>query len=197
MTFRLEDTEEKGVTVCLSACLCLSWLAESEYWLLRQYTYALRSWNKMETVFVLTLLAVSGVTVVQGSIFELQNMIQESTNQPAVPNYSTYGCYCSSAGRGLPLDESDQCCHNHTCCHSQIHNCKLDSPYSYIFSKGIITCISEDPCEQQLCNCDKIATYCLTRNLDSYNKLYRYYPTQECVGAKMECKKAWDPSPSP
>ncbi|XP_028922585.2 basic phospholipase A2 homolog [Ornithorhynchus anatinus] len=151
----------------------------------------------METVFVLTLLAVSGVIVVQGSIYELRNMVQESTGQPAVPNYSTYGCYCSSARRGLPLDETDRCCHNHKCCHSQIRNCKLNSTYSYSFWDGIIRCISEDPCEQQLCQCDKIATYCMTHSLASYNKLYRYYPTQECVGAKMECKETLDLSASP
>ncbi|XP_012880583.1 PREDICTED: otoconin-90 [Dipodomys ordii] len=80
-----------------------------------------------------------------------------------------YGCACRFEMEGLPLDESDSCCFQHRRCYEEAAEmdclqdpAKLSAEVDCISKK--ITCESRDPCEQQLCACDKAAIECLARS---------------------------------
>ncbi|XP_069847812.1 otoconin-90 [Dipodomys merriami] len=80
-----------------------------------------------------------------------------------------YGCACRFEMEGLPLDESDSCCFQHRRCYEEAAEmdclqdpAKLSAEVDCISKK--ITCESKDPCEQQLCACDKAAIECLARS---------------------------------
>uniref|UniRef100_A0A8C0QNQ1 Phospholipase A2 n=1 Tax=Chelonoidis abingdonii TaxID=106734 RepID=A0A8C0QNQ1_CHEAB len=70
-------------------------------------------------------------------------MIKQVTGKNALWNYSKYGCYCGSGGKGMPKDGTDQCCQLHDCCYHRLkgHGCnaKLNT-YSYSYLSGRIYC---------------------------------------------------------
>ncbi|KAM4865416.1 otoconin-90 [Thomomys bottae] len=83
-------------------------------------------------------------------------------------DFEDYGCACRFEMEGLPLDESDSCCFQHRRCYEEAaemdclqNPAKLSADVDCASKK--ITCESKDPCERQLCACDKTAIECLAR----------------------------------
>ncbi|XP_031214278.1 otoconin-90 isoform X2 [Mastomys coucha] len=84
-------------------------------------------------------------------------------------DFEDYGCACRFEMEGLPVDESDSCCFQHRRCYEEAveMDClqdpaKLSADVDCINKQ--ITCESEDPCERQLCTCDKAAVECLAQS---------------------------------
>ncbi|NWH77741.1 OC90 protein, partial [Piaya cayana] len=80
-------------------------------------------------------------------------------------DFEDYGCSCRFEMEGLPMDEADDCCFQHRKCYEEAveMGCAWDpSKISTDTSCSTenLTCESEDPCEQFLCNCDKDAIEC-------------------------------------
>nr|P81165.1 RecName: Full=Basic phospholipase A2 homolog GodMT-II; Short=svPLA2 homolog; AltName: Full=Myotoxin II [Cerrophidion godmani]1GOD_A Chain A, PROTEIN (PHOSPHOLIPASE A2) [Cerrophidion godmani] len=118
------------------------------------------------------------------SMYQLWKMILQETGKNAVPSYGLYGCNCGVGSRGKPKDATDRCCFVHKCCYKKLTDCspKTDS-YSYSWKDKTIVCGDNNPCLQEMCECDKAVAICLRENLDTYNKNYKIYP-------KPLCKKA-------
>ncbi|KAM6318657.1 otoconin-90 [Aegotheles albertisi] len=76
-----------------------------------------------------------------------------------------YGCSCRFEMEGLPVDEADDCCFQHRKCYEEAMEMECTWDPSKIStdvscSTENLTCESEDPCEQFLCNCDRDAIEC-------------------------------------
>uniref|UniRef100_A0A8C4VZT6 Phospholipase A2 n=1 Tax=Gopherus evgoodei TaxID=1825980 RepID=A0A8C4VZT6_9SAUR len=115
-------------------------------------------------------------------------MIKQVTGKNALWNYSKYGCYCGSGGKGTPKDGTDRCCQLHDCCYERLedHGCNAKlNIYSYFYLSERIYC--GDWCKRNICECDKAAALCMKRNLRSYNKKYRFYSNIKCTGRKPRC----------
>ncbi|XP_069709242.1 otoconin-90 [Phaenicophaeus curvirostris] len=80
-------------------------------------------------------------------------------------DFEDYGCSCRFEMEGLPMDEADECCFQHRKCYEEAVEMECTWDPSKIStdtscSTENLTCESEDPCEQFLCNCDKDAIEC-------------------------------------
>ncbi|KFO75511.1 Otoconin-90 [Cuculus canorus] len=80
-------------------------------------------------------------------------------------DFEDYGCSCRFEMEGLPMDEADNCCFQHRKCYEEAVEMECTWDPSKIStdiscSTENLTCESEDPCEQFLCNCDKDAIEC-------------------------------------
>ncbi|XP_039364705.1 group IID secretory phospholipase A2-like [Mauremys reevesii] len=161
----------------------------------------------MKNLLVFALLFAYGAVMTQGSLWELQKMIKQVTGKNALWNYSMYGCYCGSGGKGTPKDDTDRCCQLHDCCYKRLkgHGCnaKLNT-YSYYTSYGCHCgvggkgmpkdatdwcCLHHDCCYSQLKaqNCRVI--------IDRYRYTYRRGvitcgPGSWCKRNICECDKA-------
>nr|P0DUN5.1 RecName: Full=Basic phospholipase A2 Bbil-TX; Short=svPLA2; AltName: Full=Phosphatidylcholine 2-acylhydrolase [Bothrops bilineatus smaragdinus] len=93
-------------------------------------------------------------------------------NKNAIPFYAFYGCYCGWGGR---------CCFVHDCCYG-----KWDI-YPYSLKSGYITCGKGTWCEEQICECDRVAAECLRRSLSTYKYGYMFYPDSRCRGPSETC----------
>ncbi|XP_078541679.1 otoconin-90 isoform X1 [Lissotriton helveticus] len=91
-----------------------------------------------------------------------------------------YGCTCRFEMEGLPIDATDSCCFQHRKCYEDAVElecnwdpAKITTDISCLTKN--LTCVSADPCERLLCNCDKAAIECFVhspvnlsmRNLDT------------------------------
>nr|AAL36975.1 Lys-49 phospholipase A2 precursor [Deinagkistrodon acutus] len=125
---------------------------------------------------------------VEGSLFELGKMIWQETGKNPVKNYGLYGCNCGVGGRGEPLDATDRCCFVHKCCYKKLTDCdsKKDR-YSYKWKNKAIVCGKNQPCMQEMCECDKAFAICLRENLDTYNKSFRYHLKPLCKKTSEQC----------
>ncbi|XP_066493525.1 uncharacterized protein [Tiliqua scincoides] len=123
------------------------------------------------------------VFVVQGSLQEFGDMIKALTGKSALPNYTTYGCYCGLGGKGVAKDATDRCCRTHDYCYARIsRSCNpIADRYKYTHEDGVLTCGEGSWCKTQICECDKAAALCLRDNLASYNKNFRFYPNFLCT----------------
>uniref|UniRef100_A0A8C6NGT4 Phospholipase A2-like central domain-containing protein n=1 Tax=Melopsittacus undulatus TaxID=13146 RepID=A0A8C6NGT4_MELUD len=83
-------------------------------------------------------------------------------------DFEDYGCSCRFEMEGLPVDEADECCFQHRKCYEEAMEMECTWDPSKIStdvscSTENLTCESEDPCEQFLCNCNKDAIECLVK----------------------------------
>ncbi|KAM5162524.1 group IID secretory phospholipase A2 [Callospermophilus lateralis] len=137
------------------------------------------------------LLVAAGLTPAQGGLLNLNKMVRQVTKKIPLFSYWPYGCYCGLGGRGQPKDAADWCCQKHDCCykHLRTYQCRPKRDhYNYTFSQGDVQCPHTGSwCEQQLCACDKEVAFCLKSNLDSYNKLLRFYWRSRCQDPTPSC----------
>ncbi|KAM9244402.1 phospholipase A2, membrane associated-like [Dugong dugon] len=144
----------------------------------------------MKTLLLLVVIMALGLLQVQGSLLDFWKMIQLVTRKEAVTSYGFYGCYCGLGGRGTPKDATDWCCAKHDCCYKGLEKrgCKPKLlSYKFAYHGSQIVCEKQDSCRSQLCQCDRMATYCFKRNLNTYNKKYQYYPNWKCSGTAPSC----------
>ncbi|NXD67543.1 OC90 protein, partial [Eolophus roseicapillus] len=83
-------------------------------------------------------------------------------------DFEDYGCSCRFEMEGLPVDEADECCFQHRKCYEEAMEmeCTWDpSKFSTDVSCSTenLACVSGDPCEQFLCNCNKDAIECFVK----------------------------------
>ncbi|KAM9243671.1 phospholipase A2, membrane associated isoform 1-T2 [Dugong dugon] len=144
----------------------------------------------MKTLLLLVAILALGLLQVQGNLLDFRKMIGLVTRKEAVTSYGFYGCYCGLGGRGTPKDETDWCCAILDCCYKRLEKrgcgTKLLS-YDFAYRGSQIVCENQDFCRSQLCQCDRTATYCFARNLNTYNTKYQYYPNWKCSGTPPRC----------
>ncbi|XP_065431469.1 basic phospholipase A2 sphenotoxin subunit B-like [Chrysemys picta bellii] len=144
----------------------------------------------MRLLLALAVLISCSEFMVHGSLLEFRKMIKQATGKSALPNYTSYGCHCGVGGKGMPKDATDWCCLHHDCCYSQLmaQKCHVKTErYHYTYRTGVITCGPDSWCKRSICECDKTAALCMKRNLQSYNKKYRFYSNIKCIGRKPKC----------
>uniref|UniRef100_A0A674KEA7 Phospholipase A2 n=1 Tax=Terrapene triunguis TaxID=2587831 RepID=A0A674KEA7_9SAUR len=125
--------------------------------------------------------------VVHGSLLEFRKMIKQATGKSALPNYTTYGCHCGVGGKGTPKDATDWCCLHHDCCYSQLMAQKFGAPLPKQCASSLVFPGPDSWCKRSICECDKATALCMKRNLQSYNKKYRFYSNIKCTGRKPRC----------
>ncbi|XP_029433911.1 uncharacterized protein LOC115076510 [Rhinatrema bivittatum] len=143
---------------------------------------------------IVSVLLVCSCIVVYGHLLNFGKMIRLVTGKSAIPSYSFYGCFCGMNGKGQPLDGTDWCCHAHDCCYERVLQKKCN-PYlnSYKFSVAnggnTVTCDAEhESCGALVCQCDKTAALCFKKNLNTYNRKYKYYFNWKCKGPIEACQ---------
>ncbi|XP_072465234.1 group IID secretory phospholipase A2 [Notamacropus eugenii] len=136
------------------------------------------------------LITTGGTVPSQGSLLQLSKMIKQATGKNAVFSYLNYGCHCGVRGKGQPKDATDWCCKIHDCCYKQLKQQKfhvLVDKYNYSYIDGDIQCYGGSQYEKEICRCDKELALCLKRNLDSYQKSYRFLRKALCQDENPEC----------
>ncbi|XP_067911713.1 phospholipase A2 [Heterodontus francisci] len=123
---------------------------------------------------IITCSPVASANISPYAIWQFRKMILcVLPDSSPIQDFNDYGCNCGFGGTGKYVDEVDKCCLNHDRCYRQAkdNNCRflLDSPYielySYSCSGNKITCSSENnPCESDLCNCDRTAAICFSNS---------------------------------
>ncbi|XP_063001504.1 basic phospholipase A2 F16-like [Elgaria multicarinata webbii] len=151
---------------------------------------------------VAVLLLTCGGIITDASLFELSRMIKDVTRRNAIPDYSTYGCYCGLGGKGKPLDKTDWCCQQHDCCYTKVdkEGCKSKTNlYIYSYNSGKVRCGAEPLwwklmmkngiwCQRKVCECDRRFVECLKKYSRSYQNAYRYHSNELCYGSSPHCK---------
>uniref|UniRef100_A0A8D0G2X5 Phospholipase A2 n=1 Tax=Sphenodon punctatus TaxID=8508 RepID=A0A8D0G2X5_SPHPU len=142
----------------------------------------------MKILLALAVLLTFSILLAHGGLLEFRKMIKQVTEKHAFPSYTTYGCWCGLGGKGMPKDATDWCCQNHDCCYSQLNDkCSPKTGrYKFTYKDEVLAC-EGNGCEKQICECDKIAVLCMKRNLDTYNKSYRFYPNWKCSRSGPKC----------
>ncbi|KAK7803873.1 LOW QUALITY PROTEIN: hypothetical protein U0070_021544, partial [Myodes glareolus] len=134
----------------------------------------------------------TGPIQIQGGLAEFQKMVELKTGYFSGLVYLTYACHCGLGGSGYPADETDWCCFYHDCCYDrlEIRDCGtlLGLPYHFTKQGNEIICSSnQDPCQRQLCQCDKVAADCFARNLQTFKFPYIFYSNERCRGKTPSC----------
>ncbi|KAJ1142538.1 hypothetical protein NDU88_008852 [Pleurodeles waltl] len=97
----------------------------------------------MKAAFLLAVFSSCLCLVAHGNLVNFADMIKKVTGKNAIPDYTTYGCYCGLGGRGQPVDATDRCCRSHDCCYIKLEarGCKpkTDS-YRFSMSGGNVAC---------------------------------------------------------
>ncbi|XP_032898926.1 phospholipase A2-like [Amblyraja radiata] len=95
-------------------------------------------------------------------------------------DFNDYGCNCGFGGARNSVDQLDTCCWEHDKCYreAKANHCRylIDSPYielyDYSCSGNTISCSNNNnPCETDICNCDRIAAICFSDA--PYNPQYK------------------------
>ncbi|XP_031553800.1 phospholipase A2 A2-actitoxin-Ucs2a-like [Actinia tenebrosa] len=95
--------------------------------------------------------------------------------------YNNYGNYCGSGGSGVPVDGVDRCCQAHDRCYDNNDHCNPKwKSYNYATAGTSpscrITCggsSSNDQCQTDVCECDKVAAECFARNTYNSNNKHK------------------------
>lgn len=146
----------------------------------------------MKVLLLLTAVIMAfGPIQIQGSLAEFQEMITLKTGWYRGLVYATYGCHCGLGGSGYPVDGTDWCCFVHDCCYDRLenHDCGTKNlRYSFTKRGNEIFCsYNQDPCQVQLCWCDRAAAECFARNLDTFKLSYMLYSNKHCRAKKPSC----------
>nr|XP_048299320.1 phospholipase A2, membrane associated-like [Myodes glareolus] len=149
--------------------------------------------DNMKVLLLLTAVIMAfGPIQIQGGLAEFQKMVELKTGYFSGLVYLTYACHCGLGGSGYPVDETDWCCFYHDCCYDrlEIRDCGtlLGLPYHFTKQGNEIVCSSnQDPCQRQLCQCDKVAADCFARNLQTFKFPYIFYSNKRCRGKTPSC----------
>ncbi|XP_060058381.1 phospholipase A2, membrane associated-like [Erinaceus europaeus] len=141
-------------------------------------------------VLLLAAISAFGLLGTDGAWWNLDKMIKKTTGKEAGPSYSDYGCNCGFRRKGAPVDTIDWCCAEHNCCYNRLENigCQTRfSNYNIRFYWKTVNCASQNFCQAQVCECDKIMAFCFAINRKSYNTNYQYYNNRKCRGAPPKC----------
>ncbi|XP_061761281.1 phospholipase A2-like isoform X6 [Nerophis ophidion] len=121
-------------------------------------------------------------------VLELGGIIKCTTQSPAFA-YLWYGCYCGLGGHGNPVDETDECCHQHDCCYNRAEKegCKPKTDrYKWTCEDNMAICDAlTDQCEKILCKCDREFGDCLKNA--RYSRMYTVWPNFFCSDEKKSC----------
>ncbi|XP_053137535.1 basic phospholipase A2 Ts-G6D49-like [Hemicordylus capensis] len=142
----------------------------------------------MKSFMEVTTLIACSVLVAQANFIQFGHMIKELTGKNALPDYTSYGCYCGVGGRGEPRDATDRCCFAHDCCYKRLSNCRTTTDrYQYDIENGTVICGEGSWCKMEICDCDKTAALCFRDNLDTYSDHYRFYSNLNCNEKPPRC----------
>ncbi|KAL8198584.1 UNVERIFIED_CONTAM: hypothetical protein K2H54_016915 [Gekko kuhli] len=147
-------------------------------------------WRDMKILLGVIVLLACSVLTAQGSLLEFGQIIKIATGKYALPEYTSYGCYCGLGGQGEPRDATDRCCLVHDCCYIALKGkCKPKTDqYKFTSHNGNVTCADVGSwCEMEICKCDKAAALCLRDNLNSYNETLRFYFDIHCDEGPIQC----------
>ncbi|XP_069466199.1 phospholipase A2 homolog otoconin-22-like [Ambystoma mexicanum] len=127
-----------------------------------------------------------------GTAAQLSEMIKFMTYTYSLANYTNYGCHCGSNTQGVPVDETDWCCHEHACCYNKARmmGCVPEATtYRFYAYKDKIKCIkTHNKCEYEVCDCDEEAADCFRKRLDTYNLHFRNMTASpSCHGPRPFC----------
>ncbi|XP_025968282.2 basic phospholipase A2 CoaTx-II-like isoform X2 [Dromaius novaehollandiae] len=137
----------------------------------------------MNSLLALAVLFTWGTVVAHGNLWDLQQMITQTTGCPAVLYYAFYGCYCGWGGHGQPKDATDRCCQRHDACYDTLLHHRCDAKrqhYRYGWHGSSPLCDPGSWCAQLSCECDRSLALCLRQNRGSYAARYRFYPKYAC-----------------
>ncbi|XP_068099273.1 phospholipase A2, membrane associated-like isoform X2 [Hyperolius riggenbachi] len=89
-------------------------------------------------------------------------------------SYVYYGCHCGLGGRGIPVDDTDWCCHSHDCCFESLIISGCDpykKSYKFSYSNNNLLCSpwNLNECARKTCECDRAAALCFKRHKKSYS----------------------------
>ncbi|XP_078082959.1 phospholipase A2, minor isoenzyme-like [Mustelus asterias] len=129
-------------------------------------------------VLTMLLAAAASARVTPYSLLQFRKMILCVLPESSpILDYNGYGCNCGFGGTGTYIDELDKCCLEHDRCYRQAKkdHCRylIDSPYFEVYYSSCagnkINCSGKnDPCESDICNCDRTAAICFSQS--KYNK---------------------------
>ncbi|KAF5908025.1 group 10 secretory phospholipase A2-like, partial [Clarias magur] len=98
------------------------------------------------------------------SVVKFVGVIKCTTDRLAT-SYLAYGCYCGLGGKGVPIDDTDKCCHRHDCCYDKVKaaGCRtLTNNFRWTCENRQVNCdFIPDWCEKILCQCDKDFGRCI------------------------------------
>ncbi|XP_067862375.1 phospholipase A2, minor isoenzyme-like [Heptranchias perlo] len=129
----------------------------------------------------ITCSSVASANISPYAIWQFRSMIKcVLPDSSPIRDFNDYGCNCGLGGSGKYIDQLDKCCLEHDSCYrkTKTNHCRflIDSPYielySYSCSGNKISCSSKNnPCETDICNCDRTAAMCLSTA--PYNPQYK------------------------
>ncbi|XP_069097186.1 phospholipase A2 homolog otoconin-22-like [Pleurodeles waltl] len=127
-----------------------------------------------------------------GTAAQFNEMIKFTTYTYSLANYTNYGCHCGSNTLGVPVDETDWCCHEHACCYNQAQmmGCIPETThYRFYAYEDKIKCIkTPNKCDKEVCECDEEAADCFRKRLDTYNLHFRNMTASaSCRGPRPFC----------
>ncbi|XP_049628478.1 phospholipase A2, membrane associated-like [Suncus etruscus] len=144
----------------------------------------------MKILLLLAVIMAFGLLPAHATLWDFVHMINKVTGKRAVIDYGFYGCYCGYKGKGSPKDATDWCCFEQECCYNQLkkNGCEtIRLRYKADYKEKQVTCVDQDSCKKQLCECDKKAALCFKNNIRSYNKRYQLYNRKNCSGKAPQC----------
>ncbi|XP_071840106.1 phospholipase A2 A2-actitoxin-Cgg2a-like [Apostichopus japonicus] len=134
---------------------------------------------------------------IRRSLRDLAELIECETGRDA-RDYINYGCWCGVGGSEDPVDQVDQCCHDHDHCYDELLDSRTchgldvyDTTYNLPFTEEgcsagiqISTCSvanSRNKCGRGLCRCDVHLAMCLSSAVfDPY-----YYKYSRFIGCSF------------
>uniref|UniRef100_UPI00398F09E1 phospholipase A2, minor isoenzyme-like n=1 Tax=Pristiophorus japonicus TaxID=55135 RepID=UPI00398F09E1 len=143
-------------------------------------------------VLTVLLAAVASANISPYAIWQFRKMILcVLPHSDPILDFNDYGCNCGFGGSGVTVDKLDECCLNHDTCYKKVKadHCRflIDSPYielySYSCSGKKISCSKKNnPCEHDICNCDRTAAICFSKA--------GYNPDNKNLDKNVHCQKS-------
>jgi len=147
------------------------------------------------------------------NLYQFKNIIQCYQPQlglTEIANLADYGCWCGKGGRGITVDETDECCKTHDNCYTDagelagsflpsIFEVPHTEAYAWQCSDATATCSGEKNTEfeQAVCECDLKAAECFKEKRPSFsldNHDVNYGACCETSPPTGECKhEQWQP----
>lgn len=147
------------------------------------------------------------------NLYQFKNIIQCYQPQlglTEIANLADYGCWCGKGGRGITVDETDECCKTHDNCYTEagdvagsffpsIFEVPHTETYAWQCSDATATCSGEKNTEfeQAVCECDLKAAECFKEKRPSFsldNHDVNYGACCETSPPTSECKhEQWQP----
>jgi len=125
-----------------------------------------------------------------------------------IANLADYGCWCGKGGRGITVDETDECCKTHDNCYGQagklagnfyLFDLTYTETYAWQCDNKTATCSGDKNTEfeQAVCECDLKAAECFKEKRPTFNLDNHDIDWEACCETSpptSECKhKQWQP----